>query len=710
MPKENVTIKRKPVSKDQKEAMVSLLEKGKPLDLTEEQYTRLAKDVEAEFEAIKQERGDIHSVNFDSFMDSMDNQRRGKMPKSAKRAYNLDTRLTPIKCGDIKNAIVSSLLGVDPPISVTPRPGYALEGGSNVCNQQQEFIDYALDERIPIRKPLSLAASSAVYKKVGMLKWVHKVRKEKRIRQEKFKGEPSAELDAKTGQIIRKNPGLEDFLLSYGDCLEKYPAKYQWIADRLIEGKEVEFDAEYDEIVYNDPFPVFVDNRNFYVRKDTDGYIGLCETKATIERVPYSYYQLKKFEEEYDFINIDKLIEDEKTGKPRDGYEKEKFDVLEVVFHFRLNEDDDEYTKILCFFHEKDMLYLGGVFYPYTTIDSYYVPHYVTEEEAGFYQLCPAEALTDPHLAKNAIFNHTLEGAHMATTISPIAPKGSDTDIQMLEGTWANGMTMYADDPKALDFVSNKIKPFDIQSLLVLNSELSRLAGEITKVSDLRSGKETPLDPNAPASKVAMLLQESGRGVKEYVDVFKDGFNIDAQIILRMYYEIGLTEYDYIDRRTRAVAGTEIKKISRAAMIARTNIQSQAMAYDFNKLQAKREDFAMNEFLKGEGLIVGNPRANYERIRLMVAGYGPKWKNSLHILLPPWEEFQRQQSTIALQATMKYFEAAARHAQATGQPPQLDPDQMIAFIGQLQAKATMPAKAREEIEKQEKKQAKEAVA
>lgn len=712
MLKENVKIESNIIPEKGEELIESLLTKGKTLTLDDTDQKTLVKSIKEEFEAIKQERTDIDGENYDAFLNTMDRQRKGRMPKTAGRAYNLDTRLTKIKCNDIIRTVVDALFGVDPKISVNPRPGFAKGIGTEVCSQQQDFLDYALDEKIPLRKPIRLAAASATYKKVGMIKWTHKVRKEKRIGHKKYEGKPEVVgQDPRTGQPIIKNKPLENFLLEFGEDIEKAReknpnfTKYNWVIKHLMQGKKAEFDVEYEEITYNDPFPKFVDNANFYVRKDTEGYLGLCEASLIVERVSFTYYQLKQLEKEYDFVNVNKLIYDsddsERNDDKRTGFANEKYNILECVY-YALLPGEDEYTKVICWIAEEKMVYLGGINYPYTVLDSYYVPHYVKCTDTGFYSESVAEDITDIHLSKNAILNHTLESAQMANTVTPITTKDSDVAKQFLENTWVNGLPLYGG--KDLDFLSNKMRSPDIGGLLILDQTLSHIASEITGVSDLRSGQESPLDPNAPGNKTAILLQESGKDVKDYVDEFSNGFNIDAQVILKLYYEMGQDEQEYLEKRQRTVTGAEPKKINKGAMIARTSIQSQAMAYDFNKLNAKREDLAMNSFLTNESIVINNPQANYERIKTVMAGWSPKWKNAMDKILPPLEEFKAQQAQMALQAVQMYIQSKIQEAKVTGQPPKMLPEELIGMISQMQAMATMPMPALEEKQKQMAKQ------
>ena len=101
MPKESVIIKSNVKKEPKEEVIESLLTKGKPLPLTEDEQKSLIKSIREEFDAIKAERGDIDGEDFDEFLESMERQRKGRMPKTADRAYNLDTGLTKVKCQDI---------------------------------------------------------------------------------------------------------------------------------------------------------------------------------------------------------------------------------------------------------------------------------------------------------------------------------------------------------------------------------------------------------------------------------------------------------------------------------------------------------------------------------------------------------------------------------------------------------------------------------
>ena len=150
-----------------------ILDEAKKLSLSPDQEDRLKEEIKDEFEAIESERMAEH---LDSFFDSMDNQYKGKMPRRKNAMFNLNDPLTKRIINDVVGSIVEAHWGVDPIVSVSPRPEFAKEGGNEVCEKQEQFIDYAFDVKIPFKSEFELAAFSASTKRVGVIKWFHKIK------------------------------------------------------------------------------------------------------------------------------------------------------------------------------------------------------------------------------------------------------------------------------------------------------------------------------------------------------------------------------------------------------------------------------------------------------------------------------------------------------------------------------------------------------
>lgn len=74
-----------------------------------------------------------------------------------------------------------------------------------------------------------------------------------------------------------------------------------------------------------------------------------------------------------------------------------------------------------------------------------------------------------------------------------------------------------------------------------MNEEASidRSADNIIGASELRSGRETPLDPRAPAAKTAMLLNQSSSRLDDFVYGFILNENKILDMVLQLYYQFG---------------------------------------------------------------------------------------------------------------------------------------------------------------------------
>jgi len=708
LPDKDYSIKRSTEKEtENEEEDVAVFQNTKSLNLTEKQQDRLVTEINDEEKAIDEELGDVYDKDYPKFCKSMDNQYKGIMPRREGQQYAVDTALTKIKMNEIVRSGMAAIFSVDPRISVEPRPGYAKQEGVEVCEQQMDFLDYALDERVPLRKPFRLALHSASRKRVGLIKLTHKIRKVKRIRQEHYESETymPGRVGA-DGQPEIASRGVEKFLQAHGEEVEKNPGKYDWIYKSLKSGKDVVLDIEYNEITFNDPFPVYVDPLNFKVRKSTEGYEGLKDAELTIELEEYTYYQLKQLEKEYDFINVDELLYDEKEGdnsdrKVREGARNQKYTIKHCVYQFKMDEKDEDTKKIIAYVAQDKDLFLGAIEYPFTILDCYYFPIYSEHEGTGFYGGSPAENLTSAHIASNAFLNLALEGLHTQNTITPITPEDSDVDVQFANHRWTHGIPLNA-DPKQIDFLNNHMKPLDISGMMLLKSIVDRIGDDVSRVSSLKSGKESPLDPTAPMGKVLALINQSDEGIKDYVDEFAVGFNNICLGILQMYYEISQNDQQYINRRIKDVTGgNPFTTISRQAMIAKTLIQSQAHAYNFDKLNEKKENLAIYQVLRQELLVAKNPQSVHFLLTTLIKSWSPQWKNAISKILPELEELKKMEIQTATQAVVAYMDAIVEQSEITGQPPAIDPEKLKAviqqFVGEL---ATPPSK--EEVKAREK--------
>ena len=114
-----------------------------------------------------------------------------------------------------------------------------------------------------------------------------------------------------------------------------------------------------------------------------------------------------------------------------------------------------------------------------------------------------------------------------------INPGGRDGSIRpgrayyIPEGKWDKAV-------KAFEFPKR-----DFGDALKEEANLDRMSDNLIGASELRSGRETPSDPRAPAAKTALLLEQSGHRLDDFVFGFILRENKILDMAKKLYYQFG---------------------------------------------------------------------------------------------------------------------------------------------------------------------------
>lgn len=678
------TNKDKPTEQDLEKALPIYYEQ---LKLEKADKDRISKEIFDEFEEIKKERDE---KKLEQKWDMLDAQYEGKVEEDDRHMFNLCRKVTKVKVKRVVSKVMKAFMQSDPKFAITPRPEFMKQGGTEVCDKQSDFIDYKLDN-LPFRKPMGQTVHSAVNKGTGFLKVYHLIKRENRKRDETYKGTPEVVgVDPKTKQPIIKNEGLEEFLRNWPEAPKDYPG----YIEKLAKGEEINIVAEYTETTYNDPAFKNINLKDFYARVDTEGYEGLKTTKLTVERQNYSYWELKKEEKRGFFEDIDELLYDEKeTGKDKvkkDKAENQNYAILECVFYTKLKDSDEDEVKCVFWVSEEKKVIIGSIMYPYYGIDCYYVPFYISDELSGLYGPSLSEDLTDSNIAENAILNHVLEAAWQKNLITPIVPEGSEIQKQFLEKTWAHGIPLITGPGESVDFLQNHIPQTDIGGMLNLLQYLIQGDDDVSGVSSLMSGRESPIDPNAPAQKTMALLAESGENVSEYIMSMLPSFNLVGEILLQMEFQMSTDGVKYRAKPERVVGNNPFSTITRAEMIAKTCIQSQAASFAFDNLEENKKDLALYSIIRQEPLVVRNPESVYIFLKNIIKKFSPKWAVLVDTVLPSPQDFKKQLTTTAVQAVGLFVQKTLTDAKMTGVAPKFDPKALLTMASEMQSELATP--------------------
>lgn len=672
------------------------------LELSPEEEKRIVDEILAELEEIEKE---YQEKKLDEQWDSLDRQYDGEMAEIEGMQFNLSTRTTAIKVNAIVQALMDAFFEGDRVFSITARPEFDKQGGQDVLDAQEDFLDYKIDEVVPLEEECEPLFHSSVLKGAGILKVCMRTEIRKRKMDEFY---PGVKID-ETGKIV-DDSGIKALLAAHPDAMKKYPKDIE----ALAKGKDLSLTVGYDEVVYDDPLPKHIDLKDFRVRLLTNKMQGLRDTLLVAERKKYTYWELKLEEKRENLKGIDKLIyEDdahEKEKKPIAKFANKEYELWECTFYTRLKADDsnDADSYIKCVFHvnkEKKTMH-DSVFFPYYTIDTQYIPFYIKRRKKGFYEDGVGKDLTSTNVAENIILNVALEGAYISNLVTPIVKKGSSLAEQFISKAWTHGMPLEVDAGEKPDFLSKYMKPSNTPELLQLKAFMRQEGAEISGVNEsFATGRADPIDPTAPASKTIALLERSGINVKQYIKRILPSMNEVANVIMQMYFQkfqsVQKKEMKYRVSADRAKEGQMFAVMTRDQMSAKTNAQSQALAFDFNKMNQRKETVALWQMLRSEPTLARNPWAIYQLGKKVIGSFGYYWKNNLSNVWPTPEEFQKQIIQVAMQAIAGVVQQEGAKSKLTGNEPDLNIQKLVATVGQALSDFTTPPDEKQLAARQE---------
>ena len=690
------------------------------LELTETQKPRIITEMNKEIDAIEQQRNDL---DIDEKYKALDAQYEGDLDEEDDRQFNLHMDSTKNKVNQVENFLMQAFFDSDHIYSVSPLPEFEEQGGEGACERQEDFLDYKIDTTIPLEEECKRGFHHATLKGLSFICFTHKIERKKRKRREMYQGDPQPEIDPQTEQPamdpktkkpIINNKGLDDFLRTYPDAVTKYPGYVK----ALMSGKTINLVAKFTDLTYNDPYPRCIKAVDLLFRTNVRNYSDLCDTKWIFERQSYTWWELKRKENKEEFYDINSL----KTIKDGEGTEKDvtdpefqDYEIFKATGHIDLTSDDPDAlkenegkneTKVEIWFSRKSKVIIGSNNYPWFGIDCTYVPINIKKKRDNIFQPGIGEDNTDLNIAEDALINFLLEGLWAKNMITPITAPNSSVSTQFLERRWTHGVPIDA-KPGEIDFLQKYMPNIDVNGLLGALQYIRRGSDEGVGTSAGTSGQADPLDPNAPARKTIALLEQSGKNVREYIKNVLPSFNKMADILLQMYYQMSKEGIKFKPHPERVVKGSNpFTEISRADMIARTNIKSQALAFNMDKLNEKREDVALFGMVRNEPLIARNPEAVYNLLKNIIKSWSPKWKNKFETILPTLEQFKQGQTIAAVQAVSKYVENKIKESQVTGQKPEFNMDELIAVVNDYMAEQVTPPS--KEVVKERAKQQKKA--
>lgn len=668
------------------------------IKIDKETEERLTKQAFIEFDALVKERDT--DGKFLEKCKERDSQYEGELEPNKTLPFNLHVHQSKIKVDAMARATKEAFLDNDKNVDVSPRPESSRKDGYQIAEKQSDYLDYTMDEEVKPEQALDkiFKCSYKKYVGIGKLEWAYRI--EKRKREETYDGSP-VQTQVVNGRTLVTNEGLDQFLKAYPDAMEKYKAYVK----KLALGDKIDIVVNYKDTVENNAKLRYVKIEDFYVDNSTDYNDGLRMAHCIGERQEYTYWELKKKQDQGEFQNIEALFttpaEGDKSASRSDTYMTDKYKVIEMTLMFALDGEGKEEVKIKAWFGEEKKCFLGAILYPYYAFDIDYIGFWPELNEYGFYGDCKSvmSTMKDSNIAQNVLLNLALYGLYIRNSITPIVQEGTSAELMFADDAVIPGRPIVVDEltddvRKVIDFV--QWPNLDMNSTMALMEMLRRDDSDTTKVSDLTSGRESVIDPSAPASKTIALLQQSGLGVKEYIRSLVPSFNLFCTMLLQISYQMSQEGRKYqVRRKSEGVSGDKdiFATISRDEMIVKTSVQARASSFVFDKVNEKQEASAGVSYVKTDPYLLKIPEIQYEATKIFLETLGGKWKN-LADKLPSPEDFKKQQMEVAMEAmanVIKMLKGQKDNTGVTPQPP--SPEELGNIVTDAQAVNYNPALA-----------------
>lgn len=692
------------------------------IKLREGQQERLTKQFQEEFRALNTER---QNLGLPTKWSALDRQYDGIMKKNSKLSFNLHTHQSKIKTDAIVRALNEAFLDSQPMVDVSPRPEFWKEedkSGDDVCEKQQQFIQYEMEENIKPSADITRVGLCAVKKFVGIMKLEWCYEKELRKREETYVGENEI-IGVENGQPIIENKALKEFEGNYPNWEERGYKSYH---DKISKGGTAHLVVEYLDTICNSAKWKHVSIEDFYVRNSTFYNSGLKKAHLIVERDTMTYWELMKKQKNEEFEDVDDICQMYPSASMSEGgtkldYKNNDYPVLEATTYFKLEEDDEEETKIKAWFAEIDSEkekqtdgqryeLFGAILYPYYGFDIDYKAFYVKLNSDGFYGGAKSvmNDLKDSNIAQDAILNLALHSMYIRNILTPIVKEGSEIEAMFIENRWQDGRPLPVDSmtekvEDAMAFV--QYPQINLQDFMALGAQMQKIDSDVSGISGLMTGRESPSDPHAPAAKTIALLNQSGINVKDYIRTFLPAFNEMVGDTLQLYYQMSQEGKKFrVSYRSRKVTGENpFTSITRDEMIARTNIQARASAFAFDKSQETQQNMMGLQMVSTSPIAATQPEAYYKAFVMAIGSISPMWKNFVETDMLSPSQFQAKQMQVAMQAVAKIMELKNLQANVVGgTPPPLNPQEAGAAVTEAQATAANPALA-QHLQEQGKK-------
>lgn len=585
---------------------------GTPLSFSEDEQREIITDIKESIQTFTSQRMELgieqeweDSIDlYDGFVDYKDFPYQG--------AHNLHIHLTSMTC-DILLEKAKKRTFVKPMMILRQKPGKT-QVDPAIVTKKESWLDEKISSDVAIEESLSPVYMDAIKLGTGIAKIIH-TKTVENVREIEI-------YEATNEEIVR-------FMKDFSE--EKGTDEYKENLAALTKGETVEVWVEKEVTTKNCPEVKHVDPFNLFM----DCYIPDIKNHRVIaEKIEnVTWKELKNFfDEEYFSKEVETYLKDKYKGK--DEYRKKKYTIWETNYLYK-DKKNNEVRAIITFIDECDQILARAITHPYISRRPNYEIYKIIDRIGSIYGISVPKRLKDSNVILNELWNQSLDSGELNN--APMFKALKDSSFDPSSKKFGPAVIWWLKSMTDVEQFQHQEQGREIYQLM---EYAQRYAEWIIGVSAYMSGRESPIDPNAPASKAYMLLQEANIRINAYIRKIdlsnqKTWFQLD-----RLYYQFFDEDDKYYGDVQEGIGGEEFESeaITRKELNTPVQYIPQLSDISINKALEREENTKTGLMLLQMPMIANNPEALRKILEIMLRSAGGEWDKQINVLLPGGKE------------------------------------------------------------------------
>jgi len=518
---------------------------------------------------------------------------------------NLHIHITSMTV-DVMKTKAKAQMFVSPMMLVKPLPGQVGEGLYPKLALKEKFMDYKAQEELDIEEKLDPILQDAINIGTGIGKLFYSRRIER---------------DALVSRVYDPTEDdIENFKLDYAD--DEGTAAYKRYLKDLERGISVEVWAVSDEVLEDNPKISYVKLEDLYLRPDI---VDIDNQREISERLTYTWRELVDHVKQGYFNLGESVLEDLKAKYEKD-FHKRIYEAYETICYYDYEKTDTPKKIVVTWLKEEGDYLLRAITFPYLHRKAYYVPYYIKKRADSFYGDGIAERLKYTNKAMDTMWNQIADSGALRNAPTFVAVKDSGFDPS--EKKYGPAKIWWVAQKGNVEALNAGGMPSEMVNLIM---RLERYAEWQTGVTAYASGRESPVDPNAPASKAYMLLKESNLRINDSIkQLHKGNKNVFEQLEKLVYQHMRGNKLSF---NVMVGENIETQPITKKTIGLKVRYVPQMADITENKEFQKEQDLKFGQYLMQIPLVQSVPTALRTILEIQVRNQGGQWERSLDKIL-----------------------------------------------------------------------------